>query len=74
MGNKVEWRYLDKPRNLTSKPNLFQEWSPVMMMILVNWRWRWFRREGERLGSCLMLLSENVRMKDNGNRRVYLET
>jgi len=21
-----------------------------------------------------MLLSENVRMKDNGNRRVYLET
>jgi len=49
MENKVEWRYLDKPRNLTSKPNLFQGWSPVMMMILVNWRgWR-FRREGERL-------------------------
>ena len=26
------------------------------------------------LGTCLMLLSENVRMKDNSNRRVYLET
>lgn len=29
---------LDKPQNLTSKSNLFQGWSPVMMMILVKWR------------------------------------
>jgi len=38
MENEVERRYLDKPRNLTSKPYLFQGWLLEMMMILKKWR------------------------------------
>jgi len=53
MENEVERRYLNKWRNLNSKPYLFQGWSTEMMMILERWRrWR-FRREEERSGTSL---------------------